>query len=157
MTAHDNHGNGNGNAGGRPSLDALRARLAAHGGQTFWRSLGELAETPEYREFLEHEFPHDPAKEEGVPRRDVLKIMAASAALAGLSACTKLPEEKIVPYVVAPEEIVPGKPLFYATAMPHGGAAAGVLVESHMGRPTKIEGNTMHPGSLGATDAITQS
>ena len=147
--------NGNGRRG--VNLDALRAALASRGGRRFWQSLDELAETPEYREFLEKEFPHDPAKEEGVPRRDVLKFMAASAALAGLSACTKLPEEKIVPYVVAPEEIVPGKPLFYATAMPHGGAAAGVLVESHMGRPTKIEGNTMHPGSLGATDAITQA
>ena len=151
----ENDNNGKGRRG--VNLDALRARLAARGGRRFWQSLDELAETPEYCEFLEKEFPHDPAKEEGVPRRDVLKFMAASAALAGLSACTKLPEEKIVPYVVAPEEIIPGKPLFYATAMPHGGAAAGVLVESHMGRPTKIEGNAQHPGSLGATDAATQA
>ncbi len=147
--------NGNGKRG--VNLEAVRTALAQRGGRRFWQSLDELTETPEYREFLEKEFPHDPAQEDGVPRRDVLKLMAASAALAGLSACTKLPEEKIVPYVVAPEEIIPGKPLFYATAMPHGGAAAGVLVESHMGRPTKIEGNTLHPGSLGATDAITQS
>ena len=153
MTGEGNNGNGKRGV----NLEALRAALASRGGRRFWQSLDELAETPDYREFLEKEFPHDPAKETGVPRRDVLKLMAASAALAGLSACTKLPEEKIVPYVVAPEEIIPGKPLFYATAMPHDGAAAGVLVESHMGRPTKIEGNRMHPGSLGATDAIIQS
>ncbi len=153
MTADDN----NGSARRGVDLDAIRAGLRARGGRRFWRSLDELAETPAWREYVEKEFPHDPQEEQGVPRRDVLKFMAASAALAGLSACTKLPEEKIVPYVVAPEEIIPGKPLFYATAMPHGGAAAGVLVESHMGRPTKIEGNAQHPGSLGATNAITQA
>ena len=157
MTDHDNIGNKNGNGSARPDLQAIRARLAARGGRPFWRSLDELADTPEYREFLEKEFPHDPANEEGVPRRDVLKYMAASAALAGLSSCTKLPEQKIVPYVVPPEQIIPGKPLFYATAMPHGGAAAGLLVESHMGRPTKVEGNALHPGSLGATDAFAQA
>ena len=154
---------GQGNGGNRKrglDLAAARRRLAALGGRGFWQCLEELAGTPEYEEFLNHEFPHDPAKECGVPRRDVLKYMAASAALAGLSACTKLPEEKIVPYVTQPEQIIPGKPLFYATAMPapHGGGAAiGLLVESHMGRPTKIEGNGLHPGSLGATDAIAQA
>ena len=75
----------------------------------------------------------------------------------GLTACTKLPNEKIVPYVTPPEEIVPGKPLFYATAMPLGGFATGVLVESHMGRPTKVEGNPEHPASLGATDVFAQA
>ena len=98
-----------------------------------------------------------PRKIDGINRRDVLKLMAASAAMAGLSACTKLPTEKIVPYVNPPEEIIPGRPLFYATSMPHGGVATGVLVESHMGRPTKIEGNPEHPGSLGGTDVFTQA
>ena len=93
----------------------------------------------------------------GINRRDVLKLMAASAAMAGLSACTKLPTEKIVPYVRPPEEIVPGKPLFYATSMPLQGVAQGLLVESHMGRPTKIEGNPEHPGSLGGTDVFAQA
>jgi Fe-S-cluster-containing dehydrogenase component len=83
--------------------------------------------------------------------------MAASAALAGLTACTKLPTQKIVPYVQAPEEIVPGKSLFYATAMPFSGVATGVLVESNMGRPTKIEGNPEHPASLGAADIFAQA
>src|SRR5277367_536321 len=139
-------------------LAALRAKLAQDDGKRFWQSLEELSETKEYREFLENEFPHDPAKDtDGLNRRDVLKLAAASAALAGLSACTKLPTQKIVPYVKAPEEIVAGKPLFYATSMPLAGVAAGLLVESHMGRPTKIEGNPEHPGSLGGTDVFAQA
>ncbi|MEK7817931.1 MAG: molybdopterin oxidoreductase, partial [Actinomycetota bacterium] len=83
--------------------------------------------------------------------------MAASLALAGMTGCTRQPAEKIVPYVRAPEQFVPGKPLYYATALSLGGYASGVLVESHLGRPTKIEGNTLHPASLGATDAFAQA
>ena len=83
--------------------------------------------------------------------------MSASLALAGVGACTKQPPESIVPYVRQPEDLVPGRPLFYATAIPFSGVAHPVLVESHMGRPTKIEGNPDHPASLGATDAITQA
>ena len=139
-------------------LAALRAKLAQEDGKRFWQSLEELSETKEYREFLENEFPHDPEKDpQGMNRRDVLKLAAASAALAGLSACTKLPTQRIVPYVKAPEEIVAGKPLFYATSMPLAGVGAGLLVESHMGRPTKIEGNPEHPGSLGGTDVFAQA
>jgi MoCo/4Fe-4S cofactor protein with predicted Tat translocation signal len=142
-------------------LDAIRARLAAEGGKLEWQSLAQLQGTKEFRNFLENEFPAnaDPAEKEcdSLKRRDVLKIMAASAAMAGLSACTKLPTEKIVPYVKAPEEIIPGKPLFYATSMPLQGVATGLLVESHMGRPTKIEGNPDHPGSLGGTDVFLQA
>ena len=84
-------------------------------------------------------------------------MMGASLALAGLTACTRQPDEKIVPYVKPPEEIVPGRPLFFATAVLDGGYAKGVLVESHEGRPTKIEGNPDHPASLGATDAVAQA
>ena len=87
-------------------------------------------------------------------RRTFLKLMGASLALAGVSACTRQPTEKIFPYVQAPEQIVPGKPLYFATAMPLGGFATGLLVESHMGRPTKVEGNPEHPASLGATDVF---
>lgn len=142
----------------RLDLAAVRARLQKDGGQRYWQSLEELAETQEYKDFLHHEFPYDPEKSNhNVSRRDALKFMAASAAFAGLTACTKLPTEKIVPYVQAPEEIVPGKPLFYATSMPLSGIATGVLVESHMGRPTKIEGNPDHPASLGAADAFAQA
>src|SRR5262249_29619092 len=86
-----------------------------------------------------------------------LKVMGASLAFAGLAACAQAPNEKIVPYVRMPEEIVPGKPLFFATAMPLGSAAIGLLVENHMGRPTKIEGNPDHPASLGATDIFAQA
>jgi molybdopterin-containing oxidoreductase family iron-sulfur binding subunit len=83
--------------------------------------------------------------------------MAASLAFGGIAGCTRPPQETIVPYVRAPEELVPGKPLFYATAMPRNGYALGLLVESHQGRPTKIEGNPEHPASLGATDATAQA
>ena len=83
--------------------------------------------------------------------------MSASLALAGVStACTVQPDELIVPYVRQPEEEIPGKPLFFATAMTLGGVATGLLIESHEGRPTKAEGNPDHPGSLGATDLYAQ-
>ncbi len=143
----------------RIDLAAIRDRVESEAGKRFWQSLEELAETPEYTAFLHHEFPNDPAKESGVfSRRAALKLMAASAAMAGLTACTKLPAEKIFPYASQPpEEFIPGKPLYYATAMPLGGVATGLLVESHMGRPTKVEGNPDHPGSLGATDAFAQA
>src|ERR1700739_3299985 len=94
-------------------LAAVQAKLAKDGGKRFWQSLEELAETPGYRYKLENEFPENSEKEaEGIDRRGILKLMAASAAMAGLSACTKLPTEKIVPYVRPPEEIIPGKPPF---------------------------------------------
>jgi molybdopterin-containing oxidoreductase family iron-sulfur binding subunit len=92
-----------------------------------------------------------------VARRTFLKLMGASLALAGAAACTRQPEEHIVAYVRQPEEIVPGRPLFYATAMTLGGVATGLLVESHEGRPTKIEGNPEHPSSLGAADVLAQA
>ena len=137
---------------------ALGAKLAETGGKRFWQSFEELSETKEYRTFLENEFPANDEKANGeFNRRDILKLMAASAAMAGLSACTKLPTEKIVPYVKPPEEIIPGKPLFYATSMPLSGVATGLLIESHLGRPTKVEGNPDHPGSLGGTDVYLQA
>ena len=82
--------------------------------------------------------------------------MGASIALAGLTGCTRQPTEQIFPYVKAPEELVPGEPLFYATAHVHGGYARGILAESYEGRPTKIEGNELHPASLGGTDVFAQ-
>ena len=83
--------------------------------------------------------------------------MGASLALAGLTGCTRQPTELIMPYVRQPEELIPGRPLFFATAMPLSGVATGVLVESHEGRPTKIEGNPEHPASLGACDVYSQA
>jgi MoCo/4Fe-4S cofactor protein with predicted Tat translocation signal len=139
-------------------IELLRRRLADAPRQRFWRSLEELAESPDFVERLHREFPRAASEwDDPAGRRDFLRVMGASIALAGLTACTRQPEEKIVPYVRAPEEIVPGKPLFYATAVLHGGYARGVLAESHMGRPTKIEGNPDHPASLGATDVFGQA
>ncbi|MGH9703752.1 MAG: TAT-variant-translocated molybdopterin oxidoreductase, partial [Candidatus Acidiferrales bacterium] len=138
-------------------LAAIEEKLRGAKGKRFWRGLDELAETPRYREFLHNEFGDPDIEKASVSRRDLLKLMAASAAFAGLSGCTKLPTQRIVPYVRQPEEIVPGKPLFYATAMTLGGVARGLLVESHMGRPTKIEGNPDHPASLGATTVFEQA
>lgn len=142
----------------RLHLTTLRKHLSAMRGEEYWRSLEELADTEDFQEFLHQEFPRQafPAPH-SVNRREFLRLMSASLALAGLSACTRPPNEKIVPYVKAPEEIIPGKPLFFATGMTLGGIATGLLVESHMGRPTKIEGNPEHPASLGATDAFAQA
>jgi molybdopterin-containing oxidoreductase family iron-sulfur binding subunit len=124
----------------------------------FWRTLDERADDPSFREHLYNEFPSQiEAITDPVARRTFLKLMGASLALAGVTACTKQPTEKIVPYVKQPEELIPGKPLFYATSMALGGVATGLLVESHEGRPTKIEGNPLHPGSLGATDVFAQA
>jgi molybdopterin-containing oxidoreductase family iron-sulfur binding subunit len=136
----------------------IRSRLAGAEGRLYWRSLGELADTLEFREYLHREFPEQ-ASEWNDPkgRRQFLKLMSASLALAGVGACTKQPTEEIVPYIRQPEDVVPGRPLFFASAIPLSGIAHPVLVESHMGRPTKIEGNPQHPASLGATDAITQA
>jgi MoCo/4Fe-4S cofactor protein with predicted Tat translocation signal len=142
-------------------LAAARARLAQDGDKRLWQSLEELSDTKEFREFKENEFPAKadlaiPGRfSEDVGRRDVLKMIGVSAALTGLGACTKLPTEHIVPYVKPPEEIIPGRPLFYATSYISRGVATGVLVESHEGRPTKMEGNPEHPGSLGAVDIFT--
>jgi MoCo/4Fe-4S cofactor protein with predicted Tat translocation signal len=127
-------------------------------GREFWRTLDELADDPSFRERLYNEFPSEvEAITDPATRRTFLKLMGASLALAGITACTKQPEEKIIPYVRQPEELIPGKPLFFATAMTLGGVATGLLVESHEGRPTKIEGNPLHPGSLGAADVFAQA
>jgi MoCo/4Fe-4S cofactor protein with predicted Tat translocation signal len=125
---------------------------------TFWRTLDEHAGDPAFDDHLHDEFRVLlPEASDSVERRSFLKLMGASLALAGATACTKQPPEFIVPYVRQPEEIVPGKPLFFATSMPLGGVATGLLVESHEGRPTKIEGNPLHPDSLGASDIFSQA
>ncbi|MFI5181961.1 MAG: TAT-variant-translocated molybdopterin oxidoreductase [Thermoanaerobaculia bacterium] len=124
----------------------------------WWRSLEEQAARPEFVESLGREFPsHAAVWDDGMSRRRFLELSGASLALGGLVACTRQPREQIIPYVKQPEEIVPGKPLFFATAFPLAGYATGLLVESNTGRPTKIEGNPDHPSSLGATDAFAQA
>ena len=142
-------------------LEAIRARVSGATGRQYWRSLEELADTPEFREVLHREFPVAASElldADGVTRRNFLRIMGASLALAGASGgCYQQPEEKIVPYVQQPEILVPGRPLFFATAVPFRGYAIGALVESHTGRPTKVEGNPDHPASLGATNVFVQA
>jgi molybdopterin-containing oxidoreductase family iron-sulfur binding subunit len=138
-------------------IQAVRARLAQPGAPQVWSSLEAVAETPEFKNYLHREFPSNASEWlDPVGRRSFLKLMSASMALAGVTACTVQPTELIVPYVRQPEEEIPGKPLFYATAMTLGGVAQGLLVESHEGRPTKIEGNPDHPVSQGATDLFAQ-
>ncbi len=124
-----------------------------------WRSLSERNGEEAYAQAAFREFPEGASEwPEGMSRRGFLKTASASLALAGLTGCvTRQPEEWIVPYVQSPERVVPGKPLFFATVMPLGGYGRGVLVESHEGRPTKIEGNPDHPDSLGAADAFAQA
>src|SRR6056297_2335108 len=126
-------------------VEEIRARLAGKQGPAYWRSLDELARTDEFAEMVHKEFPQMlPVEGATTSRRRFLQLMGASLALAGLNACSIQPEERILPYTKQPEEIVPGKPLYYATAHPHGAFGRGMLVESHMGRPTKIEGNPDH-------------
>src|SRR5687768_2568355 len=139
-------------------ITAIRARLRSVTGKRYWKSLEEVAQTPEFQEYLHREFPENATEWiDPVGRRSFLKLMGASLALAGVgAACTVQPEELIVPYVRQPEEEIPGKPLFFATAMTLGGVAQGLLVESHEGRPTKIEGNPDHPANQGATDIFAQ-
>lgn len=123
-----------------------------------WRTLEELIDAPEFRRRIENEFPAGVGEwHDGLSRRNFLKLMGASLALAGFAGCGSPPSEKRVPYLRQPELVVPGRPLFFATAMPLGGYGIGLLVESHEGRPTKVEGNPDQPASLGATNSFAQA
>jgi MoCo/4Fe-4S cofactor protein with predicted Tat translocation signal len=148
---------------GKLDLDSLRAQINEasdndKAGPEYWRSLEELAGSPAFQEALRREFPKGASEwVDSVSRRGFLKVMGASMALAGMTGCVRLPLEPIVPYVRQPEDVIPGRPQFYATAMTLGGYASPLLVESHLGRPTKIEGNDKHPASLGGTDIFAQA
>jgi len=146
---------------GKLDLDSLRAQINEaneKSGPEYWRSLEELAGSPAFQEALHREFPKGASEwVDSVSRRGFLKVMGASMALAGMTGCVRLPLEPIVPYVRQPEDVIPGRPMFYATAMTLGGYASPLLVESHLGRPTKIEGNDQHPASLGGTDIFAQA
>jgi MoCo/4Fe-4S cofactor protein with predicted Tat translocation signal len=147
----------------RARIDAATAHDAAQieqekTGPEYWRSLEELAGTEEFQTALHREFPKGASEWlDTVSRRGFLKVMGASLGLAGMTGCVRLPFEPIVPYVRQPENVIPGRPMYYATAVTLGGYASPVLVESHLGRPTKIEGNDLHPASLGGTDIFTQA
>ncbi len=132
--------------------------LTSNGRDRYWRSLEELGRTPEFEDLLHTEFlPNATEFTDEVSRRRFLQLAAASLGLAGMTACTRQPIEKIMPYVDPPENALPGVPLYFASAVPVAGIAEGVLVESHLGRPTKIEGNPDHPASLGATSVQAQA
>ena len=139
--------------------ESLRAASGATG-RSFWRSLDDLAGTREFRDFLEREFPAHASELLDGSRRHFLKIMGASLTLAGafaLPGCRR-PDHRLIAYNEAPEHSIPGKPLFYATALPlAGGGAAPVLAETYGNRPTKLEGNPLHPSSRGKSDARTQA
>ena len=136
----------------------LRDRILSQNGKDYWRSVEEFVDAPEFEEFVKREYPtHAEEWDDSLSRRNFIKVMGASLALAGLSGCVIQPSEKIVPYVRPEEDLLPGRPLFYATAMSIGGVATGLLAKSYDGRPVKLEGNPQHPGSLGATDIYTQA
>jgi MoCo/4Fe-4S cofactor protein with predicted Tat translocation signal len=139
-------------------LKTVQAQITGTKGPEYWRSLEELAGSSEFQEMMHREFPKGASEWlDAVSRRGFLKLMGASLAMAGMTSCTKLPMEPIVPYVRQPEEVIPGRPLFFATAFTLGGYASPILVESHLYRPTKIEGNDQHPASLGGTDIFAQA
>ena len=140
-----------------PSLISIQTPNVT--GKKYWRSLNELADTSEFRAWVHHEFPANATEMlSGDSRRTVLKLMAASFGLAGLAACGR-PVEHIYPNAVGTEadNYAPGEPFFYSTVMSMGGHVTGLMVETHDGRPTKIEGNPDHPHSFGAATAIQQA
>jgi MoCo/4Fe-4S cofactor protein with predicted Tat translocation signal len=158
--ARQAHGGDRASAASGIALNAseLLPRPEREHGRRYWRSLEELADSPDFLAVLAAEFPSAaPRWTDPVGRRRFLQLMAASLALAGAGGCTRQPAEKIYPYAKAPEQLVPGEPLYFATAMPLMGFGTGLLVESHLGRPTKVEGNPEHPASLGATGVFAQA
>jgi MoCo/4Fe-4S cofactor protein with predicted Tat translocation signal len=145
---------------GKLDLNAARAEIdkACRSGPEYWRSLEELARNPEFQDALKREFPKGASEWlDTVSRRGFLKVMGASLGLAGMTGCVKLPNEAIVPYVRQPENVIPGRAMYYASAHTLGGYANPILVESHLGRPTKVEGNDKHYASLGGTDIFAQA
>ncbi len=145
--------------GKRPlSMAQVQAKLSGARGKKYWRCLEELAETPEFMDFLVDEVPQQTrAIATGLDRRQFLTLAGASLAMAGMSGCRFLPDQKVVPYVSQPEDLTPGLPLTFATSVLRGGYATGVLGTSREYRPVKLEGNPDHPASFGASDAYTQA
>ena len=145
-------------ASGEPmSLAAVRSELKGVKGKRLWRSIDELANTPEFQAAVEREFPAA-AQEwvDPVSRRGFLKLMSASMALAGLAGCTKQPDEPIYPYVKAPEDLVLGKPMYFATAHPFVTGAVPLLIKSDEFRPIKVDGNPDHAYNQGSSDPFSQ-
>jgi molybdopterin-containing oxidoreductase family iron-sulfur binding subunit len=127
-------------------------------GPRYWKSLDDLAETPAFKDWIEREFPAGAADMEGVNRRHFMKVMAASFGLAGLGmAGCRRPEQNILPYSKQPENVIPGVPVYYTSSMPSARDNVPVIVETHTGRPTKIEGNPSFEPYGGATTVYTQA
>ncbi|MEL7473015.1 MAG: TAT-variant-translocated molybdopterin oxidoreductase [Planctomycetota bacterium] len=144
-----------------PARDLPTLAGRAQGSPKVWRSPEEFADAPEFRDWVEREFPAGASELAGSSRRDFVKFMGASLALAGaatIPGCRR-PDHKIYTYSKdVPEEVIPGTPLFFATSLPvAGGGAEGVVVETHEGRPTKVEGNPLHPVNQGTTSAFAQA
>jgi molybdopterin-containing oxidoreductase family iron-sulfur binding subunit len=142
------------------TLAEVRAKLDGQTGRRFWKNLDDLAETPAFHELMREEFPRQAGANEwvdAVSRRGFLKVMGASLALAGLAGCTKQPDEPIYPYVKQPEDLVLGKPMYFATAYPFPTGAIPVLIKSDSFRPIKVDGNPEHPMSKGKSDAFSQA
>ena len=139
------------------TLAAVRQELKGAKGKKYWRSLDELSNTDEFQAAVEREFP-SAAQEwvDPVSRRGFLRLMGASMALAGLAGCTKQPDEPIYPYVKAPEDLILGKPMYFATAHPFSTGAVPVLVKSDEFRPIKIDGNPEHAYNHGGSDPYSQ-
>ncbi len=137
--------------------DMVARQLEGKNGRRFWRSLDELSRDESFGDVLKEQFPRFFAEWDPMHRREFLRLMGASLALGGLTACTRQPQEKIIPYVEYPENLVPGRPMKYATTMTQSGYGIGLLATSHDGRPTKLDGNEAHPASLGGSDALIQA
>jgi MoCo/4Fe-4S cofactor protein with predicted Tat translocation signal len=143
--------------GRKLTLAEVREKLASQKGKRYWRSIDELANTPEFQKALEREFPEQASEWlDPVSRRGFLKVMGASLALAGLAGCTKQPDELIYPYVTAPEDLILGKPVYFASAFPFATGAVPVLIKTDAYRPIKVDGNPEHPYNQGGSDPITQ-
>tara|TARA_E500000318_G_scaffold5598_2_gene5753 strand:- start:59004 stop:62582 length:3579 start_codon:yes stop_codon:yes gene_type:complete len=145
---------------GKQEIPTKAPELGRLSGRAYWRSLDEYSGTPEFKEFVEREFPVDASVMSEPSRRSFVKIMGAGLALAGAATVPgcRRPDRKIIPYAEHQPEVVPGKPLYFTTAMPlPGGGCEGLLIETHTGRPTKIEGNPLHPGNQGKSSAMAQA
>ncbi|MBE7180942.1 MAG: TAT-variant-translocated molybdopterin oxidoreductase, partial [Terriglobus roseus] len=142
------------------TLAEVRARLDGQGrkgGKRFWQSIDDLVDAPGFVDMVKEEFPRQASEmTDGLSRRGFMKVMGASLALAGVTGCTKQPDEEIYPYVKQPEDLVLGKFNYFATAHPFPTGAVPVLVKSQEYRPVKIDGNPEHPMSKGKTDLLTQ-
>jgi len=154
---HSDNENYGGVAAPELTLAEVREQLKGKKGKRYWRSIDELAGTPEFEAAVAKEFP-DQAQEwvDPVSRRGFLKLMGASMALAGMAGCTKQPDEPIYPYVKQPEDLILGKSQYFATAHPFPTGGVPLLVKSDAYRPIKVDGNPDHPYNQGSSDVFTQ-